>query len=139
MGARDLRKRGRHLRSLRKRLSQPVSRKIRAVLRKPQPLLMEQDDVLVYPVSKRGACINPYMADKPDLDDWTQDGWGAAFIVDCGRVFDYLAWYSPLKMSTALRTERRPDPETLRGRITWELRQVADDAHPGVQVRSAQL
>ncbi len=64
MGAGDLRKRGRMLAELRTRLAAgPVAGKSRRVLKKPQPLLLDVGDVLVYPTCE-GQCVNPYFASR---------------------------------------------------------------------------
>jgi hypothetical protein len=87
---------------------------------------METGDVIVYPTCG-GKCINPYFASK-ELDrqytkdgpkPWVQDGWGVAVILDCGRAFDFLAWYRPLTMVEA-RTDK-PAPASLFGPMLWKL------------------
>src|SRR5438874_7908810 len=62
----DLRKRRRMLDELRARLvAAPMTSKRRNILRKPQPLLMEVGDVLVYPTCG-GENINPYYTSKEE-------------------------------------------------------------------------
>jgi len=122
----DIRKRRQMLEQLRERmLSAPID-KSRTVLKKPQPLLMETGDVIVYPTCA-GKCINPYFASK-ELDRqytkdgpraWTQDDWAAALIIDCGRAFDFLAWYRPLTIVEARR--EKPSLESLSGAVLWKL------------------
>jgi len=122
----DLRRRRAMLAELRTRITAPPAVKPRVVFKKPQPLLLEVGDAFVYPTCA-GQCINPYFASKA-LDrqytregprPWGQDGWGAAVIVDCGRVFEFLAWYRPLTMAVAASEKLTLD--TLRGDRTWRL------------------
>ena len=122
----EIRKRRRMLEQLRERIISPPVDRRGTTLKKPQPLLMETGDIIVYPTC-RGKCINPYFASK-ELDrqytkdgplPWMQDGWGAALIIDCGRAFDLLAWYRPLTIIEA-RSER-PSVESLRGAVLWKL------------------
>jgi hypothetical protein len=122
----DIRKRRKMIEQLRDRIIASPVNKPRTTLKKPQPLLMETGDIIVYPTC-RGKCINPYFASK-ELDrqytkdgplPWMQDGWGAALIIDCGRAFDFLAWYRPLTIIEA-RSER-PSVESLRGAVLWKL------------------
>jgi hypothetical protein len=122
----DIRKRRKMIEQLRDRIIASPVNKPRTTLKKPQPLLMETGDVIVYPTCG-GKCINPYFASK-ELDrqytkdgplPWMQDGWGAALIIDCGRAFDFLAWYRPLTIIEA-RSER-PSLESLRGAVLWKL------------------
>jgi hypothetical protein len=122
----EIRKRRQMLGQLRERiLSAPID-KPRAILNKPQPLLMETGDVVVYPTCA-GKCINPYFASKEQDRQytkdgprpWTQDGWAAAVIIDCGRAFDFLAWYRPLTIVEA-RSEK-PSLESLHGEVLWKL------------------
>jgi len=78
----DIRKRRKMLEQLRERIISSPINKPRTTLKKPQPLLMETGDVIVYPTCA-GKCINPYFASK-ELDrqytkdgplPWMQDGW----------------------------------------------------------------
>jgi len=99
----------------------------RAVLKKPQALLMDVGDVFAYPTFG-GRCRNPYFASK-ELDRlgtlapaWRQDGWSAMVIVDRGRAFDFLSWYRPLTISMA--TVQKPTLETLRAEVLWRLAQA---------------
>ncbi len=124
----DLRKRSRMLDELRTRIATPpLNPKLRITLQKPQPLLFEIGDVLVYPTC-RGASINPYFASKEMLNvptsgagftPWTQDGWGAMVIFDRGRAFDFLSWYRALTIAEA-RSEK-PSLDSLRGSVLWRL------------------
>jgi hypothetical protein len=123
----DLRKRVRMLSDLRARLvAAPVIDKARTVLRKPQPLLMEIGDVLVYPTCG-GKCINPYFASK-ELNKqyrpggpvpWSQDSWAAMVIIDRGQAFDFLAWYRAVAGAEASR--EKPSIASLHDDVRWRL------------------
>ena len=122
----DVRKRRKMLEQLRERILAAPANQRRTTLKKPQALLMEKGDVIVYPTCG-GKCINPYFASK-ELDrqytkdgprPWTQDGWAAALIIDCGQAFDFLAWYRPLTIVEA-RSEK-PSVDSLRGAVLWKL------------------
>jgi len=125
MDSSGLRKRQKMLLELRQRITAPAApRKPRPVLKKPQALLMEIGDVLVYPTFG-GRCRNPYFASSEKdrmgtmAPAWTRDGWSAMVIVDCGRAFDFLAWYRPLTVSRA--TVDKPTLVDLRGEVLWRL------------------
>jgi hypothetical protein len=122
----DIRKRRTMLEALKERIRAAPTYKPRTVIKKPQPLLMETGDVIAYPTCA-GKCINPYFASK-ELDrqytrdgpvPWKQDGWAAALIIDCGRAFDFLAWYRPL--TVAVPSSEKPSIESLRGPVLWRL------------------
>jgi hypothetical protein len=125
MNAPDLRKRRKMLKELRERIMAPaVHRSPRPVLKKPQALLMDIGDVFAYPTFG-GRCINAYAASR-ELDRlgtmapaWKQDGWAAMVIVDRGRAFDFLAWYRPLTISSAM--VQKLVFEDLRGEVLWRL------------------
>ena len=126
MNPADIRKRRRLLEDVRARILAAPIHKPRTVLKKPQPLLMDRGDVVAYPTCS-GRCINPYFASK-ELDKqytklgplpWKQDGWAVAVIIDCGRAFDFLSWYRPLKIVGT--TSERPVLDSLRGDIVWSL------------------
>jgi len=114
-----LRKRKQLLTELRAQLESPRESKPRAVLKEPQPFLMQNGDVLVYPTS-RGKCINSYYPSKDRIPTWRQDGWGAALIVEVGRAFEFLAWYRPAVLFTAVR--EKPDLGQLQALSPWVLR-----------------
>ena len=117
MKPKDLSKRQRMHADLRARLTmKPEAAKSRPVLKKPQPFLMEVGEAFVYPTSG-GECINSYYASKDKIPGWSQDGWGAAIMVERGRVFDFLVWYRPLVISYA-RTEK-PSLTQLRLEPLW--------------------
>jgi hypothetical protein len=125
MNPSDLRKRQRMLIELRGRITAPaLVRRPRAVLKKPQSLLMGVGDVFAYPTFG-GRCINAYAASR-ELDRegtgtpaWKQDGWAAMVIVDRGWAFDFLAWYRPLTISKAM--AQKPTLEELREVVLWRL------------------
>jgi len=123
----DLRKRRGALIQLRARILATSTRGTsRKVLRKPQPLLMDVGDVLVYPTCE-GRNINPYFRSREQNVQysrngrlpWTQNGWGATVILDCGRAFGFLSWYRPAVLAET-RSEK-PAPESLRGAMLWVL------------------
>jgi hypothetical protein len=126
MSPADIRKRRRLLEELRARIVAPHPETPRTVLKEPQPLLMDRGDVLVYPTCG-GKCLNPYFAAKDRNRrytrdgpmPWVQDGWAAAVILDCGRAFEFLSWYRPLTLATAV--VDRPTPYSLRGDLFWRL------------------
>ena len=121
----DLRKRKKILEEVRDRILAPAVRtKPRETIKKPQELLMQTGDELVYPTFG-GRCRNPYFVDQ-DKDrmgsatpSWRVDSWAAMVIVDCGRAFDFLAWYRPLTLSMAM--AERPEPAALNGDLIWKL------------------
>jgi hypothetical protein len=109
MGEKDLAKRRSMLEKLQARLTVPIEpTKSRKVLKAPQKLLFELGEVLIYPVCK-GEPINPYAVGKDWewVKAWQQDGWGALLVAERGRVFDFLAWYSPLVICEPLPAEPR--------------------------------
>jgi hypothetical protein len=123
MSGKDLAKRGRMLEELRARLESPASpAKPRAVLRAPQPLLMQVGEALAFPVSG-GHCINPYFASKEQMvPGWSRDGWGAFVVVERGHAFGFLAWYRPLVAELAFRD--RPALSQLAGARLWYLQRA---------------
>ena len=123
----DLRTRQRMLDELRSRIvSAPPTSKPRTVLKAPQPLLMEIGGVLVYPTCS-GENINPYFRSKAENvhytrhgpEPWKQDGWGAMVILDCGRAFDFLAWYRPATLAEA--RPEKPTLNSLLGPMLWRV------------------
>jgi hypothetical protein len=120
MAGKDLEKRGRMLEELRARLEKPpAADKPRAVLKSPQPLLMEAGDALAFPVSN-GHCINPYFPSKERMvPAWRQDGWGALVVAECGHVYGFLAWYRPLVVELAF--AKKPRLGDLAGSRLWYL------------------
>jgi hypothetical protein len=64
--------------------------------------------------------MNPYFRSKEAIaGGWRHDGWGAALIVECGRAFDFLTWYRPLRAPEA--TAVKPDLPALLRRAHWVL------------------
>ena len=127
MQASDLRKRRKMLEELRGRILSPPPIKTRKTLSHPQPFLVSLGDLLAYPTSG-GKHINPYFPSK-EMDKiytkegpkpWTQDGWGAMLVVDCGRAFDYLAWYRVLTLAEAM-PQKPAAEQLLDGNILWRL------------------
>jgi hypothetical protein len=125
MQATDLRKRKKVLDEVRERILAPTARtKPRETIKKPQPLLMETGDVMVYPTFN-GRCRNPYFVDQNKdrmgtaMQSWHADSWAAMVIVDCGRAFDFLAWYRPLTVVTAM--AEKPALAALEGDLIWKL------------------
>ncbi|HEY2772703.1 MAG TPA: hypothetical protein VGK20_01495 [Candidatus Binatia bacterium] len=117
----DIGKRRRMLEELRGRLVGPMrSPSPRKVITKPQPLIMQVGDVLVYPTSLAHP-PSPYFRNRMSYggQPFVQDGWGAAVIVACGLVFDFLAWYRPVTI-VGLRIEK-PDLDSLLGAQVWKL------------------
>ncbi|HEX5411274.1 MAG TPA: hypothetical protein VFZ27_05380 [Terriglobia bacterium] len=125
MNPSGLRKRQKMLLELRERITAPATpRRPRPVIKKPQTLLMDVGDVLVYPTFG-GRCRNPYFASKEQdrmgtmTPAWTRDGWSAMVIIDCGRAFDFLAWYRPITICRA--RPQKPTLDELRGEVLWRL------------------
>jgi hypothetical protein len=121
MSPADLRKRQKMLAEVRARLSVAAadSVKPRTVLKRPQPFLMEVGDCLVYPTSGKD-CINSYYASKDKIPGWKHDGWGAIVVVDRGRAFDFLTWYTPVMISAP--APEKPAFAMLRSITSWVLR-----------------
>lgn len=117
----DLKKRRKTLNELKTQLDQPIAAdKPRKTLAKPQPLLLNVGDVYVYPVSQ-GLSLNPYFTHpRTDYSGFHQDGWGALCIVDSGRAFDFLAWYSLVAIDVL--TERKLSPDEILADRNWILR-----------------
>jgi hypothetical protein len=127
MDAAGVRRRLKTLGDLRARiLAWHASNKPRNVLRKPQPLLMQIGDVLIYPTCD-GENINPYYPSKEKNihytksgpTSWIQNGWGAMVIVDAGRAFEFLAWYRSVTLSET--RDQKPSLDSLRGDLLWRL------------------
>jgi hypothetical protein len=89
------------------------------VIKKPQPFLMSTGDVFVYPTSQ-GHCINSYFPSKERIPNWRQDGWSVAIIVEAGHTFEFLAWYRPLVLGSAL--SEKPELADARSLTPWVLR-----------------
>jgi hypothetical protein len=93
MEERDLRKRQKNLEAIRELIvmASNTPKKSRKTLAKPQPLVMEKGDCLVYP-TQRGQPINPYFPGR-EAQGWVQDGWASALVLETGYALGYLAWY----------------------------------------------
>jgi hypothetical protein len=87
------------------RLRRPGPAKKRAMLKKPQPLLLERGEALAWPTDK-GDSINPYVPEEKlwKLGGFTQDGWGFGVVAEAGYQFHVLAYY-------AIRTLKYRRPE----------------------------
>ncbi len=114
----DLRKRTAVLDDLQRRiLAGPETSKPRKVLRAPQPYVLEEGGIYIYP-TLRGQSINPYMGGRMfDRASWQPDGYGAMLIAERGRAFDYLAWYQPLVAAAGSRS--RPNIAGLSREARW--------------------
>ena len=89
-------------------------------LKKPQPFVMHAGEVFIYPTSN-GRCINSYFSSKLKIPGWSENGWGAMVIIDCGHAFDFLAWYRPLVLKVS--ADIRPTMDSLSAIGTeWVLR-----------------
>jgi hypothetical protein len=128
MDAKSLAKRRTMLETLRARIAAPLTpTKPRAVLKAPQKLLLEVGEVLTYPVGRNSGGdyyepINPYAVGKDWawVKAWGHDGWGALVVAERGLLFDFLAWYRPLVVSSVLASE--PTISELSAAPTWMLR-----------------
>ena len=118
MSSSGLVKRKRVLDELRGRLLVKTIAKSRPTLKKPQKYVMDQGDVLIYPTFG-GWSLNPYWTRDKQRISSPQDGWGAMVVIGCGRAFEFLAWYLPLVMVSAI--SERPTIGSLRGKIQWRL------------------
>lgn len=111
------RKREKALSTLRNQLSQPVPTKTRKTLQKPQPLILEIGDVVIFPIVDTGGCFNPYSTKK----SWTRADWGAAAIIGCGHAFGFLSHYTPVVVNRRLNVSSPPTLKDLAGNIGWRL------------------
>jgi hypothetical protein len=77
------------------RLRQPRPEKPRKVMKKPQPLLLEPGEAIVWPTD-RGAAINAYVPENLlwKLGGFKQDGWGFGIVTDAGHQFRVFAFYA---------------------------------------------
>lgn len=81
---------------LRARLIAGPSSQPRRTLKKPQNLIMQTGDLMVYPTSC-GEPFNPFMTNVDEsIYKWRQDAWGAMLILRSDVAYGYLAWYWPL-------------------------------------------
>lgn len=121
----DLEKRRRVLAELQERLEQTVPKKSRNILKKPQLFLMSAGDVIVFPIDKKGGCINPYFSTK-QLEQspgfkFEKAGWGAAVIVACGRAFDFVSYYTPMVITQHFNAMRKPTLDLIEKHGGWKL------------------
>lgn len=121
----EIKQRRRILAELQRRLEQPTSSKSRNVLKKPQSLLMSIGDVIIYPIDARGMCVNPYVTSRiieinPSFK-FEPTGWGAAVIIDCGRVFGYFSYYIPLVITKRFDSDQKPTLEMIEHVEGWKL------------------
>jgi hypothetical protein len=89
-----LRKRAAMLAALRETILRgPAPGARRAVLRAPQPWIMELGECFVFPTFE-GQGINAHYPSAEADPTWRgQDGWGAGVLCERGRAFGHLAWY----------------------------------------------
>lgn len=116
MTEQDLRKRQQNLDAVRAKIlaAADAPKPARKVLQKPLAFIMETGECFAYP-TQRGRAINPYFPSK-EAQDWTQDGWGAALVLESGRTLDYLVWYRLVTVERA--STEKPTLEDVReGRI----------------------
>ncbi len=114
----NLKQREKKLAELRTRLAQPSETKARKTLAKPQPLLMQSGEVLIFPRNPQKGCFNPYF-NKPERE---QVGWGACCILKSHHVFGYLACYHPLVLAADWDADEAPSFDHLQTESPWELR-----------------
>jgi hypothetical protein len=117
MGRGDQQKRETALSTLRDQLAQPVPKKTRKTLQKPQPLILEIGDVIIFPIVDTGGCFNPYSTKT----SWTRADWGAATIIDRGHAFGFLSHYTPVVVNRRLNVSSPPTLNDLAGNIGWRL------------------
>jgi hypothetical protein len=120
MSGQGITARRRTLEELRDRLSSggPATPR-KNVLKKPQPLIVNPGDCLIYPTAG-GDSINPYFSPEKWAGRWHPDGWAAMMIVDAGRAFEFLAWYRAVTIATAWTD--KPGIDALMAGTGWELR-----------------
>jgi len=71
----------------------PPPNKPRAVLKKPQSLLLEPGQVYAYPADSRGNSVNPYFPDAYIDETFQHTCWGSMLVSAAGHEFEFLAWY----------------------------------------------
>ena len=130
LDAAGLRKRAAELERLRGRLQAPPAKPAaRKVLAKPQPLLLEEGGLYVYPTTS-GNRLNPHLhvagglpaywyERAPRASGPRQEGWGAFCVAARGLAFGYLAWYTLLVLESA--QPLKPDAATLAAAGPWLL------------------
>jgi hypothetical protein len=92
------------------RLREPRPEKPRKVVKKPQPLLLEPGEAIIWPTD-RGASINPYVSENLlwKLGGFKQDGWGFGIVTDAGHQFCVFAFYAVQVLKW--RRVERPSPD----------------------------
>ena len=123
MSSAEIEKRHRVLVELQKKLKQPVPKKSTTFLKEPQPLIMSTGDVIVFPIDKNGMCVNPHISDKliernPDIK-FEIAGWGIAVIMACGRVFDFISYYTPLIVCNQFTIHAKPTLDLAKKTKGW--------------------
>lgn len=73
------------------RLRNPRPAKARKPLRKPQPLLFEVGDALIWPTD-RGGHFSKFLT--PDRTEFQPDGWGLAIVTGTGHAYGVFATYA---------------------------------------------
>jgi hypothetical protein len=91
-----IRKRTAKLRELRDLLVSPLPGR-KAPLSKPKPFLMDVGDIYTYPTLE-GDSINPYFRDYRTSLNWEPNAWSAFAVIDRGKAFDYVPWYTILTL-----------------------------------------
>ena len=126
MSPTDRKKREKTLQELRAQLVTPPPEKPRKTLSKPQPLIMNPGDLLLFPTFAHNNCINPYSK------KWShpQESWRAVYIVRATHVFGYLACYMPVVLSPPLDMEPKPDSSALLAASDWKLRRPGTCSKP---------
>ena len=121
MNSAGLKKRGKMLAELRARIAAPPppNARERSVLKRPQPFLMDIGECFAYPTSGTD-CINSYYPSKDKIPRWKHDGWGVAVVIDRGRAFDFLSWYTSLIVARPL--AEKPNEAALLSIGPWVLR-----------------
>jgi hypothetical protein len=118
----SLKKREGKLQKLKDKLIESPPNKVRKILKKPEKLLFDIGDVILFPLDERGLPFNPYytakqIAEEPDI--FIQTGWGAAVIVDNGLIYDYLTYYKLIVCNKSFEFDDKPRLNTLMNTSTW--------------------
>lgn len=121
MSATLLKKRAKILDALAARLREWPAKK-RKTMARPDPLLLQVGEVVVYPTSA-GEPVNPYRGERQKNPEWVQDGWGAAVVVEADLLFGYLAWYRPIVSQHSW--SEKPALEMVLDSPAWNLEHAA--------------
>lgn len=112
MSASDLRRRSKVLDGLRERIQSPHPRPFqRGSVKRPQRFVVEPGELLAFPVAN-GRSANPYFPDWAS-QRFKPDAYAAALVVNHGRAFGFLAWYSAVMLDA-----------------TWPAAPPAEACHP---------